>query len=458
MGFRAHDAEVRPTHAHSFIRPSGTHQDGTPTRIISSHQQNEIMNNNIKDKEETTAPSTKFALTELELDGVTYRIDANASLGGIRWVRRLLCFDNDDNTTTTTNTLGPIVGCASASATNLEEFLDSLDLDPLGYSGDYVGELLGAAPVTTTQPISKWLSNNKIPTERLRQELEIQGLAVWESALSEGIVQEWRETILQQAATPFIENGQSATIRSDVVRFVSCRETTNAIDDPAAAVACQGFDVLEHVVAAVTGARLLGAAGMHLWRPDQGMMAQYLKERAAHYTWHYDNETTDGHWRNYRTLTAILYLNPLDWNVTRDGGGLECQLSSSSSTTTLSPSRIVSPNGGTLVLFDSRTIRHCVLPAHRDRLALTQWFVSPELAADDAQAPVGPRRITGDRKRKDLPPASESSTKRPSNKHGDSFCRIYNKEETIDSTTRGSGQKPSEEAPPTETSFQFGFF
>lgn len=302
-----------------------------------------------------------------------------------------------------------------------------------------------------------------IPVQDLRRQLETQGLAVWEGAMSEELVQKWRTSVLEpgDSRRSFIENGQAPSIRSDVVRFVSCRDTMDDDDDPAAQVAREGLDLLEHVVVSVTDGRTLGTqTPLDLWRPDQGMMARYLRARAAHYTWHHDNEQTEaGRWRNYRTLTAILYLNPVDWNVDRDGGGLECEIPSSSSSPT---TQIISPKGGTLVLFDSRTIRHRVLPAHRDRLALTQWFVSPQLAANDAHAPVGPRRLRMDRKRKDPPTNGKiSSAQQSSNDttQDGNFCHLYAKQEhTANVKAPDSfGQKASEEAT-AKGGFRFGFF
>lgn len=81
-----------------------------------------------------------------------------------------------------------------------------------------------------------------------------------------------------------------------------------------------------------------------------------------------------------RSLTAILYLNPSDWDNApgADGGSLKCYLGAEQSdvdgSTATSVLRVC-PQGGTLVLFDSRYLLHEVEPSHRDRLALTLWVV-----------------------------------------------------------------------------------
>ena len=42
----------------------------------------------------------------------------------------------------------------------------------------------------------------------------------------------------------------------------------------------------------------------------------------------------------------------------------------------------VLPGGGTVVMFDSRRLRHAVCPTHRRRIALSAWFVSPATVVD----------------------------------------------------------------------------
>lgn len=85
-----------------------------------------------------------------------------------------------------------------------------------------------------------------------------------------------------------------------------------------------------------------------------------------------------------RCLTAILYLNDADWKQSTtlreddttpsdgDGGELRCfhprgHCSEGSYTD-------IVPRGGTMVIFDARSIEHQVLSSNRDRFALTCWI------------------------------------------------------------------------------------
>lgn len=45
----------------------------------------------------------------------------------------------------------------------------------------------------------------------------------------------------------------------------------------------------------------------------------------------------------------------------------------------------VLPGGGTVVMFDSRRLRHAVCPSQRRRIALSAWFVSPAAAVDSCK-------------------------------------------------------------------------
>mmetsp|Transcript_67799 Transcript_67799/g.209774 ORF Transcript_67799/g.209774 Transcript_67799/m.209774 type:complete len:437 (-) Transcript_67799:85-1395(-) len=89
---------------------------------------------------------------------------------------------------------------------------------------------------------------------------------------------------------------------------------------------------------------------------------------------------------NPRELTAILYLNPPDWDVERDGG--ELRLYPDSEHLEQPPqdavngewpgTQKIAPLGGRLVVFFSR-LWHEVLPAKRERRALTLWIFRPSL-------------------------------------------------------------------------------
>ncbi|MCB9674764.1 MAG: 2OG-Fe(II) oxygenase [Alphaproteobacteria bacterium] len=69
-----------------------------------------------------------------------------------------------------------------------------------------------------------------------------------------------------------------------------------------------------------------------------------------------------------RVVTAIWYVNP-DWTPA-DGGSLRAWVPGGT--------REVEPRLDRLVLFLSERVRHEVLPAHRERFALTAWFRGAE--------------------------------------------------------------------------------
>lgn len=74
-----------------------------------------------------------------------------------------------------------------------------------------------------------------------------------------------------------------------------------------------------------------------------------------------------------RQISCILYLNQ-DW-LEDDGGHLRLYLNQHTEMTTTSHLDI-SPIGGRLVMFLSDTFYHEVLPATKDRISLTAWFLT----------------------------------------------------------------------------------
>jgi predicted 2-oxoglutarate/Fe(II)-dependent dioxygenase YbiX len=91
----------------------------------------------------------------------------------------------------------------------------------------------------------------------------------------------------------------------------------------------------------------------------------------------------------FRELTAILYLNPVSWSE-KDGGALRifggCKENDPDGRTATSVTDVL-PLGGTLVVFDSSSVLHAVLPSSRQRFAATVWlengwdFLGKETAA-----------------------------------------------------------------------------
>mmetsp|Transcript_126693 Transcript_126693/g.370184 ORF Transcript_126693/g.370184 Transcript_126693/m.370184 type:complete len:479 (-) Transcript_126693:17-1453(-) len=111
--------------------------------------------------------------------------------------------------------------------------------------------------------------------------------------------------------------------------------------------------------------------------PPNAMVASYPGEGAG-YLPHVDNQYLArlGRRVNPRELTAILYANPPDWRP-RDGGDL--LLWPHSTHDHWGDCVQIQPRGGRLVVFFS-AFRHEVLPAFRERRALTLWIFRPDMA------------------------------------------------------------------------------
>jgi len=104
----------------------------------------------------------------------------------------------------------------------------------------------------------------------------------------------------------------------------------------------------------------------------------YIPHQDSTFRNQYGNRT------NPRELTALLYINPPDWDTERDGG--ELRIYPESEHLEWPPQDTVegewfgttkvAPLGGRLVVFFSR-LWHEVLPAKRERRALTLWIFRP---------------------------------------------------------------------------------
>lgn len=120
--------------------------------------------------------------------------------------------------------------------------------------------------------------------------------------------------------------------------------------------------------------------------PQQCQLARYPTSDQSGYPRHLDqccSTLTElgllEYWRlsDYRgrSITSILYLNDVGWDGDRDGGQIRCYGDGDDGARG-KPGEIfedIVPRGGTLLIFDSRRIEHEVLPARRERLALTSW-------------------------------------------------------------------------------------
>lgn len=132
------------------------------------------------------------------------------------------------------------------------------------------------------------------------------------------------------------------------------------------------IDRLRIELAAATGRPLVDAVELQL----------LCYEAGGHYARHVDTGQAQQTLR--RSVSFLVYLTQDSWDTARDGGELRI----------FEPSREagesamiadVSPEAGTLVLFDSATIPHAVLPTRRKRLALVGWMMCAQ--GDDVAPP-----------------------------------------------------------------------
>ncbi|CAJ1398940.1 unnamed protein product [Effrenium voratum] len=185
------------------------------------------------------------------------------------------------------------------------------------------------------------------------------------------------EELLRQKVLTTANSDTTGTqkARSDKVAFLELADEKPAV--------C--LELLRRVEAAVSA--LSWSDGGPLLCPKFGMAAVY-DGGGSYYAAHRDNEHT-GHaerqWVNFRSLTAVIYVNPSGFESAEDGGQLRCHLGAELKDltgATASKVQDISPRGGRAVLFPSRSVLHEVLPSFRRRFALSLWFVSPRAGQD----------------------------------------------------------------------------
>jgi hypothetical protein len=74
------------------------------------------------------------------------------------------------------------------------------------------------------------------------------------------------------------------------------------------------------------------------------------------------------------------------WHLETEGGALRCFIGANESDSTGATAKEImdiAPEGGRVVLFESRELLHAVQPTKRSRLALTAWIFSDAILADD---------------------------------------------------------------------------
>jgi Rps23 Pro-64 3,4-dihydroxylase Tpa1-like proline 4-hydroxylase len=113
--------------------------------------------------------------------------------------------------------------------------------------------------------------------------------------------------------------------------------------------------------------------------PSLVELSYLLYDPGSYYKRHIDTVIFQRNQRTYeRCVSILLYLGDsttLDWDCAIDGGALRVYESASYHLTNKETSYIdITPNPGTLVLFESDTISHEVRITHRSRQVVIGWF------------------------------------------------------------------------------------
>jgi hypothetical protein len=128
------------------------------------------------------------------------------------------------------------------------------------------------------------------------------------------------------------------------------------------------------------GRPLLPDAEVQLLRYDIG----------GHYKRHVDEGAGMAQLRMCRSVSLLLYLTPEDWSDA-DGGKLRVFLPRDDHDGNTGPGDIAErhldlpPAAGTLILFDSATVPHAVLPTYRERIACVGWFLARRIHTYERQ-------------------------------------------------------------------------
>eukprot|EP00967_Tisochrysis_lutea_P087768 scaffold124243_cov31-Tisochrysis_lutea.AAC.1 len=122
------------------------------------------------------------------------------------------------------------------------------------------------------------------------------------------------------------------------------------------------------------GRSLLPHAEVQLLRYDPG----------GHYERHIDAGAGMAGKPVCRSVSLLLYLTPEDWSD-RDGGKLRVFLPNEDDNGLAASGHVheehldIRPAAGTLLVFDSATVPHAVLPTARERIVCVAWFLSKRI-------------------------------------------------------------------------------
>ena len=152
-------------------------------------------------------------------------------------------------------------------------------------------------------------------------------------------------TFLQAGIGNGLKNIINESIRSDSISWIEKDEQLPAI--------CDYLGLVETIRQLLNREFYLG---LHDF---EGHFSRYPS--GAYYKPHYDCFATD----KRRAVTLIIYINQ-NWHP-QDGGQLCLHLPEGE--------RLIEPVAGSVICFLSEQILHEVKPAHKERMALTGWFI-----------------------------------------------------------------------------------
>lgn len=229
------------------------------------------------------------------------------------------------------------------------------------------------------------------------RQLECDGIVTIPNALSAEQLKSAREDVMKFAKsnTFFHKSMNDADVRQDSISWVRLDQDINNTKDSLSSNPQLGVH-LNHCVKLIRGVTMAleenGYVGSrnHVI-PQQCQLALYPGDDKSVYHRHLDRCNASIYdlglleWLRLsdyreRALTVILYLNLSDRHE-QDGGALQCWVRDESATPedddaqkeNFHPPVTILPKGGTLVIFQSASVEHMVLPSSTDRYALTNW-------------------------------------------------------------------------------------
>ena len=151
-----------------------------------------------------------------------------------------------------------------------------------------------------------------------------------------------------------------ASVRDCVLLDLLDDQVWSALPSPLLHVVSR-VEELRAALACSTGRPLVEDAELQLLRYSAG----------GHYQRHIDDGIDTANRPVRRSISLLLYLTPADWHPDVDGGALRVHHAGGEAPLD------VAPSAGSLVLFDSATVAHEVLPTRRERVVIVGWLLEP---------------------------------------------------------------------------------